>query len=99
MSKIVRPFGELKKEIVIKSDVNGLITVEGCSYETVVTKGFRPTTAKVPMDAREMVLALIKVVQDYTAVLFASMGEGLIGAINIYGKQENKNNHNPGQSG
>ena len=98
MGSIIKPFGELKKEIVIKSDVNGLIVVEACTYEAVATKDFRPTTARVPMDAREMVLALIKVVQDYSVVLFASMGEGIIGAMKANGKT-NKDNDNPGQSG
>jgi len=95
MSKIIRPFGELRKEIIIKSDVNGLIVVDACIYEPVVTKDFRRTTARVPMDVREMVLALIKVVQDYSTVLFASMGEGLIGAMKANGKT-NKDNDNPG---
>jgi hypothetical protein len=95
MSKIIQPFGTLKREIVIKADDKGMIVVDAYNYETVVTRGFRPTTAKVPMDVREMVLALIKVVQDYSTVLFATMGEGIIK--NNGKQQENKNNDHQGQ--
>jgi hypothetical protein len=97
MSKVIRPFGELAKEINIKADVNGLIVIEACNYQTVITskgKFFDPAKAKVPMDAREMVLALIKIVQDYCTVIFASMGEGVMN----HG-QTNKDNNHPGQSG
>jgi hypothetical protein len=94
MSKVIRPFGELAKEIIIKADVNGLVVIEACNIQTVITKGFRPSTQKVPMDAREMVLALIKIVQDYCVVIFASMGEGVMN----HGQQTNKNDNHSGQS-
>jgi len=99
MSKIIQPFGQLAKEIYIKADVNGLVVVEARTITATYTKGFRsPTTRSVPMDAREMVLALIKIVQDYSTVIFASMGEGLIGAMKTNG-EANKDNNNSGQSG
>jgi hypothetical protein len=94
MSKVIRPFGELAKEIVIRADVNGLVVIEAYNIQTVIAKGFRPSTQRMPMDAREMVLALIKVVQDYCTVIFASMGEGVLN----HG-QTNKDNDHPGQSG
>lgn len=94
MSKVIIPFGTLAKEIVIQADEKGIVRVNAHSFQTVVTKGFRPTVAKVPMDVREMVLALIKVVQDYSTVLFATMGEGVI----KHGETNTDNDHS-GQPG
>lgn len=95
MSRVIRPFGTVAKEIVIQADTNGIMRVNAYSLETGIVNGFRPSAQKIPMDAREMVLALIKVVQDYSTVLFATMGQGVI----KHGEQqENKNNDNSGQS-
>ena len=102
MSKIVRPFGELAKEIYIKADVHGLIMIEARNIVPAFKmKGHVPSqngSTSVPMDVREMVLALIKIVQDYSVVLFASMGERPVGAMKSNG-ETNTNNDNPGQSG
>ena len=96
MSKmIVKPMGEIVRRIVIEADVNGTVQVTGVVMEWEVKRGFRPAKVEKPMDVREMVLALIKVVQDYTIVLFATMGEGII---KDHG-QENKNDNNSGESG
>lgn len=94
MSKLIQPFGEVAKEIVIQADTKGLIKIEAYNVQTVIAKGFRPTNQKVPMDAREMVLALIKIVQDYSVVIFASMGEGVL----LHGKKDQNDDHS-GQSG
>lgn len=102
MNKVIQPFGKLAREIVIKADVNGLVIVEAAKIEAMPIqeqkRGFRPLTivkeVRVPMDAREMVLALIKVVQDYTAVIFAHIGEGVVN----HG-ETNQDNHSPGTNG
>jgi hypothetical protein len=98
MNRIIQPFGQLAREIHIKADVNGIIIVEAYNHRATVDKRLHQHMQITPMDAREMVLALIKVVQDYTAVLFAGMGEGLIGAMKSNG-QANQDNDNPGKSG
>jgi hypothetical protein len=98
MNRIIQPFGRLAIEIHIKADVNGIIIVEAYKHVATVDKRLHQHMQITTMDAREMVLVLIKVVQDYTAVLFAGMGEGLIGAMKSDG-QANQDNDNPGKSG
>ena len=92
MSKIVKPFGTLKKEIIIRADDKGLIQVEAWDYTEVVKRGFRPEVMKTPMDSRYMVLACIKVVTDYLGVMFASGIGGLPPEGSPDGKKSNHHN-------
>ena len=89
MSKVITVFGELAAQITIKRDVKGVIIVEAFNVVPAVKRGFRPTMVQVPMDIREMVLALQKVVTDHCVVLFATMGEGLNGKIKTTDKDDN----------
>lgn len=70
MSKIQKPFGRVAKRIVVEADDNGTIQVSSASFPLIVPKGAPPAT---PMDSREMVLALMKVVMDYTSALFENL--------------------------
>jgi hypothetical protein len=76
MSKIVKPFGELRKEIIVRADDKGLIVVDAFEYTPAQARGFRPTVMKTRMDSRLMVLALLKVVTDYTSALFQGLTPG-----------------------
>ena len=69
MSKIEKPFGRVAKRIVIEADDKGTIRVFAFDVPLLV----RPGVTGVPMDSREMVLALMKVTMDYTSALFNSM--------------------------
>jgi hypothetical protein len=96
MSKVIIPFGEVRKRIVIEADDKGLVRINANNIVLEVKRGFRPQSVEMPMDAREMVLACIKVIQDYSTVIFASMGEGLMN----HGKaNKNEDNDHSGQSG
>ena len=75
MSKILQPFGTLASEIVIRADTKGLVMVEAHNFVPVVKRGFRPEIQKEPMDSTVMVLALQKVVMDYSAALFQKLYE------------------------
>lgn len=93
MSKLIQPFGKLTREIVVKADHKGLVIVEAWDYTDVVTRGFRPTVAKTPMDSRHMVLALQKIVMDYCAVMFQTIGGTQQEGTQQSNEQEEGNNH------
>jgi hypothetical protein len=67
MSKIQKPFGRITKRIIIEADEHGTVRVNAFDIPLIV----RPNPPR--MDSREMVLALMKVVMDYTSALFSNM--------------------------
>jgi hypothetical protein len=91
------PFVKVK-EINVQIDEKGTMRVAAIEWVPEVKRGFRPSRAARPMDSREMVLALIRVVQEYTAVIFAGLGEGPIGAKpDEKGQTASTNNDNTGK--
>jgi len=76
MSKIVQPFGEVASEIIIKADTKGMVVVEGWTYTVAMKRGFRPERVRIPLDSRQMVLALQKVSLDYCVQLFGLIPDG-----------------------
>lgn len=67
--KIQKPFGRVAKRIVIEADDNGTIRVVAVNVPLVSVAG----APLLPMDSREMVLALMKVNLDYTSALFETL--------------------------
>lgn len=68
--QIVRPFGRVAKRIIIEADDNGTIRTVAFDVPLVAVAG---RIQQTPMDSREMVLALMKVVMDYTSALFMNL--------------------------
>jgi len=68
-NKIVQPFGRVAKRIIVEADDKGMIRVNAFDIPLVIVKAGQ-ATPMVPMDSREMVLGLLKVVSDYTSALF-----------------------------
>jgi hypothetical protein len=65
-NKIIRPQGRIAKEIRITSDERGVIQVFPWDIDRFGNK--------TPMDTREMVLGLMKIVMDTTAALLGAPG-------------------------
>lgn len=67
--QIVKPFGRVAKRIIVEADDNGTIRAFGFDIPLLAVSANQQT----PMDSREMVLGLMKVVMDYTSALFMNL--------------------------
>jgi hypothetical protein len=94
MSKIQKPFGRVAKRIIIEADDNGTIQVTGMNIPLIAPK-FGGALIAPPMDSREMVLALMKVVMDYTSALFENLTMKAEGRPDNEGKQAGENKGQP----
>lgn len=68
-NKVQKPFGRVAKRITIEADDNGTIRVIAVDIPLIAPAGAK----MLPLDSREMVLALMKVSMDYTSALFENL--------------------------